>query len=120
LFFSGTIAILAAINLEKNSHAFIKRSELDAMHEALAHIPYTQTLAVPPDNAHPAMLLGRPVVCGYLGHLASHGLPYTTTNQKLQEILSKKPGWEKHAHELGVQWIVTEKNPPQLEPVPAP
>ena len=55
---------------------------------------------------HPAILLGRPVVCGYEGHLWSHGLDYREKLTKLRLVVDQAPGWRETAKEIGAKWVL--------------
>ena len=63
-------------------------------------------IAVDPRFNHPAILLGRPVVCGYEGHLWSHGLDYRKTRAKLRNVMAAGPGWISDARDIGAKWIL--------------
>jgi len=51
------------------------------------------------------IVLGHPVVCGYEGHLWSHGLDYQARLAKLNDMMNGEPGWQQKATELGVAFI---------------
>ncbi|MCE9542775.1 MAG: hypothetical protein K8R38_04550, partial [Verrucomicrobia bacterium] len=51
----------------------------------------------------PVLMLGHPVVCGYEGHLWSHGLNYKERLATLNSIMNGEEGWRDKAHTLGVR-----------------
>jgi hypothetical protein len=90
-----------------------KKSDLAAAAKALRDVPKTSRIAVEPRFNSPVSLLGYAVVCGYDGHLWSHGLPYQEPLTKLRSVLRKDPGWMNTASQLGAAWIyLPEANPP--------
>jgi hypothetical protein len=44
-------------------------------------------------------------VCGYEGHLWSHGLKYRETWDKLALVLKQQPDWRQTAQEIGAKWV---------------
>ena len=71
-----------------------------------------------PDYNNPVMLLGRPVVCGYDGHLMSHGLDYHRQWDALQTVLKQKPGWREAIKHLDAKWLYLKTTPPVIMPIP--
>jgi hypothetical protein len=59
-------------------------------------------------------LLGYPVVCGYDGHLWSHGLAYQETLAKLLSVMRREKDWTDTAKELGAEWIYFREPTPVL------
>lgn len=122
LFFGGSIALLAGLDLRHGYH-LATRSELAEWKRLVREMPPETVFAITPDYNHPLLLLGRRAVCGYEGHLSSHGLDYTTTLSSLHRILAREPGWEELATSLGAQALAlrASENPsgqPLLLPLP--
>jgi hypothetical protein len=84
---------------------------------ALRDVPPGTRIAVEPQFNHPVILLGYPVVCGYDGHLWSHGLRYQEPLAKLRAVLRQETGWRAKAKELGAEWIYFRGKTPVLESV---
>jgi hypothetical protein len=55
------------------------------------------------------------VVCGYDGHLWSHGLRYQETLAKLRSVLRRESDWLDTAAELGAEWIYFRGSVPILQ-----
>jgi len=58
-------------------------------------------IACAPEYNQPVLMLGHPVVCGYEGHLWSHGLDYKRRYDALEGVMKGEPGWEQSARNLG-------------------
>ena len=117
LFFSGAISLAGGLD-SRHGYKLIDRNELDWMRSLLSDVPPGARLAVQPDYNHPAILLGYPVVCGYEGHLWSHGLNYQATLGALKRVLAQKPGWTNDAWSIKAEWVVLPSSPPTLVKVP--
>ena len=104
LFFSGAVSLIGGLD-GRHGYKLINRSELAATEIALQKAPRGSRIAIDPDYNNPVILLGWPVICGYEGHLWSHGLDYKQQWQKLQNILKSRPGWKKDAIDLKTNWI---------------
>jgi hypothetical protein len=104
LFFSGAISLVAGLD-GRHGYELAKRSELASARMALRDVPPGTRIAVEPLFNHPVILLGYPVVCGYDGHLWSHGLHYQEPLAKLRSVLRRETGWLETAAELGAEWI---------------
>ena len=116
LFFSGAVSLLAGLDA-RHGYQLAKRSELAAAAEVLQNVPAGTRIAVEPRFNHPVMLLGYPVVCGYDGHLWSHGLAYQDSLAKLRSVLRKDWGWRDTAKELGAEWIYLQGQTPLLQKI---
>jgi hypothetical protein len=101
----------------RHGYELAKRSELSAASKALRDVPAGTRIAVDPQYNHPVILLGYPVVCGYDGHLWSHGLRYQEPLAKLRAVLRQETGWRAKAKELGAEWIYFRGQSPVLESV---
>jgi hypothetical protein len=104
LFFSGAVSLVGGLDL-RHGYDLASRSALAQAAKALESVPPRDRLAVDPRYNHPAILLGRPVVCGYEGHLWSHGLDYKETLAKLRNVMVSGPGWITDANDIGAVWI---------------
>ena len=62
-------------------------------------------IAIAPEYNHPVLILGHPVVCGYEGHLWSHGLDYKGRLALLNSLMMGEPGWRDKARSLGVSYL---------------
>jgi hypothetical protein len=104
LFFSGAISLVGGLD-HRHGYDLASRSALAKAEKALENVPPLARLAVEPRYNHPAILLGRPVVCGYEGHLWSHGLDYRNTYAKLKNVLAFGSDWVTDANNIGAEWI---------------
>ena len=114
LFFSGAISLVAGLD-GRHGYELAKRSELASARMALRDVPPGTRIAVEPQFNHPVILLGYPVVCGYDGHLWSHGLRYQEPLGKLRSVLRRESGWLDTAAELGAKWIYFRGPTPVLQ-----
>jgi len=119
LFFSGAVSLAGGLD-GRHGYALIRRSELAEAAATLANVPISARLAVEPDYNNPAILLGRPVLCGYEGHLWSHGLDYQKNWDALQVVLKKGPGWKDVLATLPADWIFLKGPPPVAIPLGSP
>ncbi len=115
LFFSGAVSLVGGLD-GRHGYTIAHRSELDAWRTATREISPTATFAVVPDFNNPLILLGRKVVCGYEGHLWSHGLNYQDKLRRLNLVLSQSPGWEDDAVDLGADYVVFRKDSDWTKP----
>jgi len=113
LFFSGAVSLIGGLD-GRHGYVLASRSELSATELLLRQVPPLDRIAVEPEFNNPAILLGRPVVCGYEGHLWSHGLNYRESFEKLRNVLEMKPGWESDARDVGAKWIYWKGKEPHL------
>lgn len=117
LFFSGAVSLVGGLDL-RHGYDLASRSALAQAAKALESVPPLEPLAVDPRYNHPAILLGRPVVCGYEGHLWSHGLDYKDTLTKLRNVMASGPGWVADANDIGAVWIFRDGRGDAPERVP--
>ena len=115
-FFSGAVSLAGGLD-RRHSYELASRAELATTAEAFKKVPLLDRIAVVPQFNHPVILLGRPVVCGYEGHLWSHGLDYREKFTKLRSVLSSDPGWVDTAKQIGAKWVLL---PGQNEPIRIP
>ena len=102
----------------RHGYKLTTRSELAETAAAIANIPFKDRIAVEPAFNNPVMLLGRPVLCGYEGHLISHGLDYHRQWDSLQTVLKRKPGWQEALKHLDAKWLCLKTSPPTIVPIP--
>jgi len=113
LFFSGAVSLVGGID-GRHGYKLTTRSDLAETGAALGSIPPGDRIAVEPDFNNPVMLLGRPVVCGYEGHLMSHGLDYHRQWDALQTVLKREPGWKEALKHLDAKWLYLKTSPPTI------
>jgi hypothetical protein len=116
LFFTGALSLMAGLD-GRHGYELAKKSELATARMALRDVPPGTRIAVDPTFNHPVMLLGYPVVCGYDGHLWSHGLRYQQPLAKLRSVLHQETGWKETAKELGAEWVYFRGATPVLQRV---
>ena len=116
LFFTGAVSLMAGLD-GRHGYGLAKKSELAAARMALRDVQPGTRIAVDPTFNHPVMLLGYPVVCGYDGHLWSHGLRYQEPLAKLRSVLRHEMGWKETAKELGAEWVYFRGPTPVLQRV---
>ena len=117
LYFSGAVSLVGGLD-GRHGYKLTSRSELAATAAVLASIPFEDRIAVEPDYNNPVMLLGRPVLCGYAGHLWSHGLDYHRQWNALQKVLKQEPGWQGTLDQLDAKWFFVKASPPVIVPLP--
>jgi hypothetical protein len=105
LFFSGAVSLVGGLD-RRHGYDLASRSELAASAIAFKDVPPLDRIAIDPQFNHPAILLGRPVVCGYEGHLWSHGLDYREKFTKLRLVIDQAPDWMETAQEIGAKWVL--------------
>jgi hypothetical protein len=115
LFFSGAAALVSGLD-GRHGYRLASRSELAETANDLADIPFGDRFAVKPDYNNPVILLGHPVLCGYEGHLSSHGLDYRRQWDALQRILKQAPGWQEAMARHDTRWIYWNGPPGRLIP----
>ena len=115
LFFSGAVCLVGGLD-KRHGYCLAYRSEMAATAAALAEVPASDRIAILPAFNHPVILLGRPVYCGYEGHLWSHGLKYREKYDALQSVITRQPGWEETAKSLDAEWLYIERDNPVLVP----
>jgi hypothetical protein len=104
LFFSGAVSLVGGLD-RRHGYDLVSRSALAQAAKELESVPPLDRLAIDTRYNHPAILLGRPVVCGYEGHLWSHGLDYKETLAKLRNVMNSGPEWISDANDIGAVWI---------------
>lgn len=104
LFGSGAVTLEGGLD-GRHGYDLVKRSVLHETAWVLRDLPKEAVIACDPTYNHPVLLLGHPVVCGYDGHLWSHGLDYQGRMEQLNAIMNGEPGWEEKARHLGVSAI---------------
>ncbi len=119
LFFSGAVSLAGGLD-RRHGYKLASRLELALTAETLRRVPVLDRIAVEPDFNNPVILLGRPVLCGYEGHLWSHGLNYRKQWDDLQMVLKRTPGWKDALNRLDAEWIFLKGIPPVLIPLNSP
>lgn len=117
LFFSGAISLVGGLD-GRHGYKLTTRSELAATAKLLEDVPFEDRIAIQPDYNNPVMLLGRPVFCGYAGHLWSHGLDYHKKWDALEKVLGQKPGWQETLKEIDAKWLFLSTPQPVIVPIP--
>ena len=105
LFFTGALSLAAGLDL-RHGYRLASRAELSDWQALLSPYPPETVFAITPDYNHPVLLLGRPVVCGYEGHLSSHGLDYQSTLSALRNAMALGPGWEDAARSVAARAVL--------------
>jgi hypothetical protein len=102
----GSGAVTLAVGLDgRHGYELIKRSDLDQASWILRGLPPDAVVACAPEYNHPVLLAGHPVVCGYEGHLWSHGLDYKDRLATLDSVMKGEAGWKEKARGLGASHI---------------
>jgi hypothetical protein len=112
LFWSGFASLIGGLNRSQTGYAIATRSELDRLAAALTSIPPTERFIAHPNYNHPLLLLGRPLVLGYPGHVWSHGYPWVKAEARVTSILRGEDGWDDAWRQAGghlLFWGVQEK-----------
>ncbi len=117
LFFSGAISLVGGLD-GRHGYKLTTRSELAATAKLLEDVPFEDRIAIQPDYNSPVMLLGRPVFCGYAGHLWSHGLDYHKKWDALEKVLGQRPGWQDTLKEIDAKWLFLSTPRPVIVPIP--
>jgi len=104
LFASGAASLVVGLD-GRHGYELIKRSTIDQAAWALRELPPDAVVACAPEHNHPVLILGHPIVCGYEGHLWSHGLDYKDRLATLNSIMNGEVGWREKAHSLGVRHV---------------
>jgi len=107
LFFTGVVALMAGLDA-RHGYTLVKRSELAKWEPLVRNLPPEAVIACESKYNSPFLLLGRRVMCGYEGHLSSHGLNYERKFWALHQILNQAYLWEDMARELGVDYVAAE------------
>jgi hypothetical protein len=102
----GSGAVTLAVGLDgRHGYELIKRSDLDQASWILRGLPPDAVIACAQEYNHPVLLSGHPVVCGYEGHLWSHGLDYKGRLATLDAVMKGEAGWKEKARGLGASHI---------------
>lgn len=102
----GSGAVTLAVGLDgRHGYEMVRCSDVNKAAWALREIPPGEVIACAPEYNQPVLLSGHPVVCGYEGHLWSHGLDYKKRWDLLNSVMNGNPGWWEQAKKLGVSHI---------------
>lgn len=116
LFASGAVTLFHGLDPKDNGLVLADRSELDNIAALVRKLPPEARIAAAPEFKHPLLLIGRPLVLGYEGHLVSHGLDYLQTKALLSVLMEGSDGWEEAARELGVRYLFWGEREAELWP----
>ncbi|MGV3531721.1 MAG: hypothetical protein ACO1QR_05075, partial [Chthoniobacteraceae bacterium] len=105
LFWSGFASLLGGLDSTHRGYAIAQRSEVDAMAAPLADLPAEARFVAHPTYDHPLLLLGRPLLIGYTGHVWSHGYSWKQALADTESILRGEDGWRERALEYGARYI---------------
>ena len=104
LFGSGAVSL--ALGLDgRHGYEMADRIAMEAAERLLRDVPADGVIACSPEYNHPVLLAGHRAVCGYEGHLWSHGLDYKGRRDLLDSVMKGEPGWSEKARSLGVSRI---------------
>jgi len=89
--FCGTFSgVLAIVHNFRTSYPVATRVDLDVADFVKTKTPRDAIFLTVPTHNHPAsMLSGRKIVCGHLGILNSHGLPYSQRNEDITSMYTR-------------------------------
>ena len=104
LFGSGAITLAAGLD-GRHGYDLAKRADLENAAALLREVPPGAVIACAPEYNQPVLMLGYPVVCGYEGHLWSHGLDYKTRWDALNAVMKGESDWREKARALGISYI---------------
>ena len=104
LFGSGAVTLVSGLD-GRHGYELIKRGSLNETTSMFRGISPEAVIACAPEYNHPVIILGHPVVCGYEGHLWSHGLDYKGRLDALNNLMKGESGWQAQARKLGVSHI---------------
>jgi hypothetical protein len=104
LFGSGALTLGSGLD-GRHGYELVKRSDLDNAAALLREVSPGRVIACAPEYNQPVLMLGHPVVCGYEGHLWSHGLDYKNRWDALNAVMNGEQDWRQKARMLGVSLI---------------
>jgi len=104
LFGSGALTLVMGLD-GRHGYELIRVNELSEAKLLLQDVSPAGLISCAPEYNHPVLMLGHPVVCGYEGHLWSHGLDYRERLAALENIMMGEEGWQEKARQLGVARI---------------
>lgn len=104
LFGSGALTLAAGLDA-RHGYDLVKRADLGNASALLRQVPPGAVIACSPEYNQPVLMIGHRVVCGYEGHLWSHGLDYKSRWEALNEIMKGEPDWKEKARTLGISFI---------------
>ena len=105
LFFSGFLTLFGGLRSDMPDRTFASRTELEITERAVRQIPINEPILAHPTHDHPLLLVGRRVVLGYPGHIASHGLDPRPHESKIEAIMRGWGDWRVLAAELGAHYL---------------
>ena len=102
LLFGSGVATLGAGLDGRHGYELVERPVLEQTAGLMRGIAPDTVIACAPEYNHPVLMTGHRVVCGYEGHLWSHGLDYRSRWDRLDSLMRGAPGWRDEARILGV------------------
>ena len=105
LFASGAISLASGLG-PQHGYTLAGRAEMADAEIALRSVAPDARIACFPTYNHPVLLLGRPAVMGYDGHLFSQGLDYAAVQSDLDALMSGGADWRNAARRLQVQLLL--------------
>jgi hypothetical protein len=104
LFGSGALTLAEGLD-GRHGYDLVKRTDLKNAAALLRKVPPGAMIACAPEYNQPVLMLGHTVVCGYEGHLWSHGLDYKTRWDALNAVMNGESDWRKKARALDISYI---------------
>jgi hypothetical protein len=104
LFGCGALTLAAGLD-GRHGYNLVKRPDLENAEALLREVPPGAVIACAPEYNQPVLMLGHPVVCGYEGHLWSHGLDYKSRWDAHNAVMNGESDWREKARGLGVSYI---------------
>ncbi len=105
LFWSGFVSLLGGLDSTQRGYTIAQRSEVDAMVEPLRRLAPDDRFVAQPTYNHPLLLLGRPLLLGYTGHIWSHGYSWQEPLARVESILRGEEGWRERAIGAGARYL---------------
>lgn len=105
LFFSGFLTLFGGLRSDMPDRTIASRTELEFAERAVRKIPINEPILTHPTHDHPLLLIGRRVVLGYPGHIASHGLDPSEHESRIAAIMHGWGDWRVLASELGAHYL---------------
>jgi hypothetical protein len=102
----GPGAVSLAVGLDaRHGYTMADRVAMERAEVLLRDVAPDAVIACSPEYNHPVLLSGHRVVCGYEGHLWSHGLDYKRRMALLDSVMRGEEGWSDKAVWLGISKI---------------
>lgn len=105
LFFSGAVSLAGGLGPGRLPVNLATRSEIANVQSLVADLPIDTKFIAAPTYNHPLLLLGRPIVMGYDGHLWSHGVDYGKRAEAVELVMRGSPLWPPAARSLNADYL---------------